>query len=98
MFIHRYYTPHPELAYVISMVIDSIFSVYYLCYGSYVLPHMRISAHTRQYGTAHTRMGYPVRVWANRMPQMRMGQYDAPYVYGRPIYEYMDNCVLASML
>ena len=45
-------------------------------YSKYVLPHMRISAHTR--------MGRPIRVWdvpyAYGISRTRMGQY-----YGRPI-------------
>ena len=38
----------------------------------FVLPHMRIFCIL-----AHTRMGYPVRIWANIMSH--------GYVYGRPI-------------
>ena len=53
-----------------------------------VLPHMRISAHSDAYGTSHTRMGYPVRVWVNIIPRTRMG---VPY-------EYMDNCVIYTRL
>ena len=36
------------------------------------------------YGTSHTRMGYPVRVWANMMSHTRMG---VPYEYA---------CIIAS--
>ena len=46
-----------------------------------VLPHMCISAHTR--------MGYPVRVWANIMSHTRMG---VPYEYACMIIHSYTTC------
>ena len=49
--------------------------------NGHVLPHMRI--------LAHTRMGYPVRVWANIMSHTRMG---VPYEYACMILHSYATC------
>ena len=46
-----------------------------------VLPHMRI--------LAHTRMGYPVRVWANIMSHTRMG---VPYEHACMVVHSCTTC------
>ena len=48
-----------------------------------VLPHMRIIL------LAHTRMGYPVRVWDNIMSHTRMG---VPYEYACMIIRSYTTC------
>ena len=53
----------------------------YLYNSSYVLPHMRI--------LAHTRMGYPVSVWDKIMSHTRMG---VPYEYACMIIHSYTTC------
>ena len=72
-----------RIAIIKQYISHDIAKFFYYCSApyAYIVPYA--------YGTSHTRMGYPIRVWANIMSHTRMG---VPYEYACMIIRSYTTC------